>query len=288
VDVPLGSEVPYTFLCQVNFADIDHQRLGRFQTLPYLARHHSSVDEFLADELLAEGIANIGKEGYAQLKLIDLLLDRGETNLLPKAGLLSFFYDTVMKPWGFDSSDSNSCKVIYTPPDITAEAVSIPDGLFDEYLPDRLLAPEHQSVIKPDPECMAQLRSGAERPYDARWEPDEVLEFLTGWEPTHQEREAGAPMIRLFGKPDIIQNDCLQHQAECLLRGQSLSKNTMTSEEVRIAKEQWVMLLEVNSLESCGLWHWGNLNPGNIYFMIRRDHLAVKDFSHVKVVLQCG
>ena len=130
VDVPLCSEVSCTFLCQVNLADIDHHRLGRFQTLTYLAHYHSSVEEFLA-----EGNPYTSEEYYSPLELIDLLLDREETNLLPKLGLLSFFYDAVTKQWVFDAYDSSSCKLIYTPSDTVVEPVTISNVSITEYLP---------------------------------------------------------------------------------------------------------------------------------------------------------
>ena len=47
----------------------------------------------------------------AQIRLADL----GPTDLaLPPDGLLSFFYDTRLTPWGFDPADAGGARVLYT------------------------------------------------------------------------------------------------------------------------------------------------------------------------------
>jgi histone H3/H4 len=271
-----GSQVPFTFLCQVNLADLEPKQVS-------IQSNAQLEEEGWDSELLAD------PEEITPEEMISVRFRKGE-KLLPEAGLLSIFYDTVRKPW---AGGQDSCKVIYTPPGATLQPVPIPDLTAThqdlEYLPANLLAPEHLSAESPDPERMRRLRSGEERPHNARWHENEASDFLCGWNPRRHAREAGAPIIRLLGTPNLFQQDCLQYQAERMQRGQrDPFFRELTEIERSVANHQWILLLEVPSLESCGLWHWGNYFPGNIYFMVRRDHLAARDFSHVKVILQCG
>lgn len=66
----------------------------------------------------------------AQINLKDIVgLD--DTGLLPKSGMLSFFYELETMTWGFDPKDKGSARVFYFPDDTVLSIADYPDGLED-------------------------------------------------------------------------------------------------------------------------------------------------------------
>ena len=67
----------------------------------------------------------------AQINLKDIA-DLDEENLLPKSGILSFFYELETMTWGFDPKDKGSARVFYFPNESDLSIADFPDGL-EEY-----------------------------------------------------------------------------------------------------------------------------------------------------------
>ena len=64
----------------------------------------------------------------AQINLKDVAnLDKD--NLLPKSGVLSFFYELDSMKWGYDPKDTGSARVFYFPDEATLTAAEFPDEL---------------------------------------------------------------------------------------------------------------------------------------------------------------
>jgi Uncharacterized protein conserved in bacteria len=210
-------------------------------------------------------------EFLIQIHLEDLEELEEIARQLPKTGILSFFYDTVDQPWGYDPDDSDAWRVYYfenaeelvetEPPKSLVEPL---DSLHISWT-EELCYPDTASE---DSETLAE---------------DEVEEYETFLEDHYQ----GEPMHRLLGYPQFIQGDW---RVECQLASNGIycgddSPKLRREREIQYEKSKsWINLLQLDTDDELG-FAWGD--GGRIYFCIRKEDLAAADFSRCWLVLQC-
>ncbi|MBO0823759.1 MAG: DUF1963 domain-containing protein [Actinobacteria bacterium] len=194
--------------------------------------------------------------------------------VLPKDGLLSFFYEAVAQPWGFDPADHGSAAVLYTPPNAGTERRSHPAGLTSEGV--------FPSI---------GLRSRAELTF-APWESF-VVEALgmsrdEGFAYADTFGTGDQTIHRLLGHPDPVQGDM---QLECQLVTNGLYCGNLTGYRdpraagLRDGAAQWRLLLQVDSQDEAGMM-WGDL--GRLYYWMRHSDLLARDWELSWLILQCG
>lgn len=199
--------------------------------------------------------------------------------LLPRSGVLSFFYDLKSQPWGFELSDRSEFRVVYFPETSTFVERAHPDGdpLLDERCLDffpRISVPHPQSQAGDLLELRSQM---------AEWELDRYAEFASSFE-----RRQGPPMSdtnhHFLGYSENIQND-MQVQAQ-LITNQVTDAGKLSGErraELESGAAEWVLLLQLDSDLSANL-SWGD--AGMLYFWILRQDLRDRRFDRVWAVLQ--
>ena len=201
----------------------------------------------------------------AQINLADV----GELDaeqLLPRAGMLSFFYELDSQEWGYDASSEGCARVYYFPDPAALISTPLPDDLDGDFRVDeqvltftgRNSLPGMEEVERifgqwPDWEIMEEARRQADAP---------GAEEAYGLDGPH----------RLLGYPDVIQGD-LFAQCASLLGGEA---------------GDWILLFQMGTLSTnggCELM-WGDC--GKIYYCIRRSDLAQGNFDRIWLILQCG
>ena len=208
----------------------------------------------------------------AQINLADtasLDLD----GVLPSEGLLSFFYDSDQRVWGYDPAQDGAWMVTYSPPGIELVRREPPDAM-----------PE-KGVFN-----SMRLRIEAELTF-APWESFDVGQLGLGWETQLEYGEAmGAngrgPCHRFLGHPDLVQGDM---QLECQLVHHGLYCGGM-NEDPRVSELQsgaadWRLLLQIDTDDPAGMM-WGDV--GMIYYWITTDALQQRSWNDVRLILQCG
>lgn len=195
--------------------------------------------------------------------------------LLPREGLLSFFYDCDTQPWGFDPKDKGCARVFYFPPGTPLVRAAPPEDLDDDFQIPVLIPGFSSGISQPSNEYLSD---------EARSEYGEELleEFFSGDVPDR---------CKLLGLPDILQSTM---EEECQLAG-VLGVNcggnpyTLTpqqKEEYENGVSDWMLLLQLGTLETRDYeMMFGDC--GHIYFWIRRQDLAARNFENVWLVLQC-
>lgn len=194
---------------------------------------------------------------------------------LPNTGWLYFFYDGFCEPWGFDPNDRGSCRVVYSNCDREdLSRAKWPDELPDEfrYYYTRLTA----SIELTLPQFASEI---PERP-PASEKYQELRESLAA--------EPADVQHRLLGHPQEIQNPM---EVEC----QRVTNGFRCGSPADYAAEgasdfddgaaDWRLLLQIDS-DDAPSWMWGDC--GRLYFWIRRQDLAARDFSNVWLILQCS
>lgn len=199
----------------------------------------------------------------AQVNLAEVHpFDAGE--LLPAEGLLSFFYDAVHQPWGYDRLHRASWAVLYEPLGARL-ARQFPDaGAVVAGFPCLRLRPEPEMTSVP-------------------WESADMAALAL----THDQREAYADLLepddsvahRLLGHPDPIQGDM---QSECheVWQATVIARSWGHS----VVPTDWRLLLQIDSEPEAHMT-WGD--AGRLYYWIPRQALAQRDWDQVWVQLQC-
>jgi uncharacterized protein YwqG len=191
---------------------------------------------------------------------------------LPAAGLLSFFYDSEQRTWGFDPADRGSSQVLYTPQASPLERRDFPAALVDwRFAACGLEA--HTELCFPPWESFDVEELGLSR--DQRFA---YAKTLPGEEQL---------MHRMLGHPDPVQGDM---QLECQLAASGVYCGNATwhrdprGAELRPGAASWRLLLQIDSDDRAGMT-WGDC--GRLYYWMRREDLAARRFDRAWCILQC-
>ena len=211
----------------------------------------------------------------AQLNLAAITSHTEVQQVLPRAGLLAFFYDADQQPWGFDPRDRDGFKVGFIAPGIPLRRAEFPADLPDDgrYREVGLVAEPRLTYAPWESFAVEQLglSDGERLAYGqalADDHPDQVIH-------------------RLLGHPDPVQGDM---QLECQLAssgiyvGDARGQHDPRAAPLRAGAAEWRLLLQVDSDDAAGML-WGDV--GRIYYWIRAQDLAARRFDRAWLVLQC-
>ncbi len=201
--------------------------------------------------------------------------------LLPKKGLLLFFYEQESSKWGFDTEDSGCSRVFYFEDTENVELMDFPDDLKDEYRVKEfdILFSSNDSYPSYEELCR---HSDIKCDWD---EYDEKLEKI-GYV-LDSERH------KLLGYANLIQDEMLT-ECERISRGLYCGdaksyRNTPEDVKADISKaaSEWILLFQMASIQEDDFeLMFGDV--GNLYFYIRKDDLKAKRFDKAWLVSQCG
>jgi uncharacterized protein YwqG len=235
----------------------------------------------------------IGQVECAPVRELIEPASRPEAELLPRDGLLSFFYDALAQPWGLEIAHRGSSAIVYSPSDVQLR---------------RVARPQHEPPEDADLYGPAELNACAARL--------EAVLTWPGWETLAVEGlgiegfvysdimcEAEPPLRgaqhQLLGWPRELQGEM---QTECAERwaglGPSAIDDPFTGEQTapepadiaarreaaRAEAERWRLLLQVDSQEALGS-EWGDV--GRVYFWVHERSLRDRSFEQRWAVLQC-
>jgi len=198
---------------------------------------------------------------------------------LPSRGSLYFFYEGGQEAWGFRPEDRGSAQVIYSLDSLQEH----PLRALPKEIPDEMrfrgvrLDPEVVDLSVPDLEdqVLEPLHLSVE-------ERDRHLKFLQDW-------GAGKPFTshRVGGYPEPLQGDpkleaqLVFHDLYCgdpsgFRRGKELG--------LWPGATDWQLLLQVDSDEKVEMM-WGDV--GRLYFLLRKQDLALCQFERTWLIFQC-
>ncbi len=201
----------------------------------------------------------------------------GEFGVLPPTGFLLVFYDAEQGTWGFDPTDRGSWRVFY---------FETLDGALDRAPPGGLAK---AGVF---PELPVQFTSVLTYPswLDGRVQ---ALKLGRGEGDAYYELCAkpfgGNPLHQLLGNCAPVQDNDMDLQCQLVSNGIYCGDPTGYQDPRRAQLENgrgdWILLLQIDSDDRAGMM-WGD--AGMLYFWIRREDLARRDFTKVWMVSQCS
>lgn len=198
---------------------------------------------------------------------------------LPRAGLLSFFYDARQQPWGYAAEHRGAWRVVHveasgtypaTPPhDLPAEARFEP--LVVSLVPEMKLPTLASEAV-----ASLELRDRERLGYSA----------LLG-DVEQAQRDGGEPPHRLLGHPDPIQGE-MEGEVQLVANGIDADGPEAydSPEAKRLLREGggWRLLLQVSSDPRTGMV-WGD--DGRLYVWMREADVAARRWSDAWLFLQC-
>lgn len=195
----------------------------------------------------------------AQLRMAEL---RGldASALLPEDGWLVVFYDAEEQPWGGGEDDPEGMQVVYVDGPVSRLQRRAKKG---EAPPSMAPLAVHAGFSLP---------SELPTPLAEAFPKDSGKDLWTEWfslrDAVALKPFANNARHHLLGHPDEIQGEM---------------RTDLPGDP-----QDWVLLLQLDSEEVPGAvsWTWGDV--GRLYFWIRRDDLARRDFSKVRCLLQCS
>lgn len=200
--------------------------------------------------------------------------------VLPSQGLLSIFYDAEDQPWGFDPKDRDGWKVMYS--DAPATALGRRDS------------PQGDSEALGFRECRLFFEPFVSLP---PWEvfesvrpklTDDEFDLLEAFQRQLQPEDATGLHHRMLGHPDRIQGDMTlecQLVSHGLYCGNASGYEDARAEKLEETKHVWKLLLQVDTDDNAEMM-WGDM--GRLYFWIREEDLARRDFDKAWMILQCS
>lgn len=203
------------------------------------------------------------------------------TGLLPKTGVLSFFYETMSMEWGFEPGHKGYARVYYFKETEQLVSTAIPAETKEWSVGERALT--FADAVSLLSSFAYSRRSGKE----VDWDTYNELRAEFGYDVAAHEDN---PM-KMLGYADEIQNE-MEPECELYSRGIDGDVQEELSEEeeaelVRNAADRWVLLFQMGTVadEDTELMYG---DCGLIYFWIRKEDLAARNFDHVRLILQCG
>jgi uncharacterized protein YwqG len=197
--------------------------------------------------------------------------------LVPKSGLLSFYYDPKQEVWGFDPKDRGRWTVLYFDAPV-APAGQVPSSLPSEgqYQSVPLRARGELTLPAPDSLEIERL-SLTEQQRNAYWALSGEISELRG--------EGG--LHRFLGWPEEIQHDPaveVQLPANGISASGPDGYHSEEGKRLMANRDVWQLLLQVDSEDAAGMM-WGD--AGRLFYMIRRDDMARNDWAECWFALQC-
>lgn len=194
------------------------------------------------------------------------------TERLPPQGLLSFYYDSEQRTWGYDPKDKGSWKVVY-------------DKNVKQLKP--IKAPDNAKVYPQSFISYAYIRSYP----DTKNTEISELNFNDTQNDQYEELKYGVfdqlPQHQLFGYPSVIQNNNMDLSSQLasngIYLGTAAGYNSEKAKSLAEGRSDWELLLQFDTDESNGIM-WGD--SGTLYFWIRSDDLKQQNFENVWMKLQ--
>lgn len=203
-------------------------------------------------------------------------------SLLPDTGLLSFFYELDTMEWGPDTGDKGYVNVHYFDcPMEDLAPCSLPEGLRADYnIPETAISIS-KGISLPDYGLFSRLLS-----LESDYANGPIYEqaVLDAGIPSPG-RAVTAVNAQMFGYPSSIQNDVFDEFLMAWLQ-ENEEAAPGTGEEAEL---DWQLLLQLDSelFEKLGTPGIMFGDSGLIYFGIRSEDLARRDFEKTWFTLQC-
>ena len=194
--------------------------------------------------------------------------------LLPRQGMLWFFYDARQETFGDQPQDRGGWRILFS----ARQPTSLKRQPAPKTLPGE--SPFRACALTARRELTLALQPELELP-DFDWSDTEQQAYEHVLELLRRPEELAQPRHRMLGYPDTIQDDM---RLQCQL----ISNGIADIDDPRVASLQegaadWLLLLQIDS-DAGARMNWSN--NGMLYYWLKRDDLLARRFERSWLVLQ--
>jgi len=210
-------------------------------------------------------------------------------NLLPSTGMLYFFYELETEEWGYKPQSKGCAKVFYYEDISNFSLIDFPENMEDDYKIPEFKVNFKSNISLPSYEDFFNLVEDKEELEDIT-----ENEFYDIYHSAYDElsKKYLVPIekyIKLLAYPDVIQNS-MEEECEAVTRGFDMgdveSYPKKYQKEIRSASKDWILLFQMDTVETSD-YELMFGDSGHIYFWIKKEDLANKNFENIWLILQC-
>ena len=213
--------------------------------------------------------------------------------LLPSTGMLYFFYELETEEWGYHPESKDCAKVFYFEDSSNFELIDFPKNMEDDYkIPEfkinfksNISLPSYEDfdILNEEEKILEKYRMSGNLKDFKNNLFDEYSNFY------NEHIESLESYTKLLGYPDVIQNS-MEEECEAVTRGFDMggieSYPKQYQKEIRSASKDWILLFQMDTIESDD-YELMFGDSGHIYFWIKKEGLANKNFENIWLILQC-
>ena len=203
--------------------------------------------------------------------------------LLPSKGMLYFFYELETEEWGYHPESKGCAKVFYFEDTSNFELIDFPKDMADY-----CKVPEFKVTFK------SNISLPSYENFYILLKEDDVFKnhdiSFRDFIPLYDEIFIpDTNYTKLLGHPEVIQNP-MEEECEAVTRGFDMggveSYPKKYQKEIKSASKDWILLFQMDTVESDD-YELMFGDSGHIYFWIKKDDLANKNFENIWLILQC-
>ena len=203
--------------------------------------------------------------------------------LLPSKGMLYFFYELETEEWGYHPESKGCAKVFYFEDTSNFELIDFPKDMEDYYKIPEFKITFKSNISLPSYENFYLLlkEDDAFKKHDISFN-DFIPLYDEIFIPDNN-------YTKLLGYPEVIQNP-MEEECEAVTRGFDMggieSYPKQYQKEIRSASKDWILLFQMDTIETSD-YELMFGDSGHIYFWIKKEDLANKNFENIWLILQC-
>ena len=208
--------------------------------------------------------------------------------LLPDKGMLYFFYELETQEWGYKPQSKGCAKVFYFEDTSNFSLIDFPKDMGDDYKIPEFKVNFKSNISLPSYEDFFNLVEDKEELEDITED-----EFYDIYHSAYDElsKKYLVPIekyIKLLAYPDVIQNS-MEEECAAVARGFNMGGigyPKKYKEEIKKASKDWILLFQMDTVETSD-YELMFGDSGHIYFWIKKEDLANKNFDNIWLILQC-
>lgn len=208
--------------------------------------------------------------------------------LLPSKGMLYFFYELETEEWGYKPQSKGCAKVFYYEDISNFSLIDFPENMEDDYKIPEFKVNFKSNISLPSYEDFFNLVEDKEELEDIT-----ENEFYDIYHSAYDElsKKYLVPIekyIKLLAYPDVIQNS-MEEECAAVTRGFNMGGigyPKKYKEEIKKASKDWILLFQMDTLETSD-YELMFGDSGHIYFWIKKEDLANRNFENIWLILQC-
>ena len=204
--------------------------------------------------------------------------------LLPSKGMLYFFYELETEEWGYELKNKGCAKVFYYEDTSNFELIDFPKDMKDYCQVPEFKVTFKANISYPSYEDFDIIHNGGKEVAD-NYEDFQDAYF----DIYNKHMESFDSYTKLLGHPEVIQNP-MEEECEAVTRGFDMggveSYPKKYQKEIRSASKDWILLFQMDTVETSD-YELMFGDSGHIYFWIKKEDLANKNFENIWLILQC-